>query len=202
MVSDEPIEGRCNARAGENAEGYCEHYPKKDDVGEPINGRCRMHGGDGNSGPPTGSANGLKHGVRADPTNLRSHLETGEEEFLEQLVGSWIDVAPFGPDHPAVERLEVLAVKAIQERRGEGEILNEIAVDQPVGVSDEGKPVTRMDEHYLARFTSRLSKDIRMGLKDLGCLPDPQTAQAAATRSAAEILADAVDRASSDGSDA
>lgn len=35
MVSETPTDGRCNARAGENNEGYCEAWPVTDENGVP-----------------------------------------------------------------------------------------------------------------------------------------------------------------------
>ena len=145
----------------------------------------------GNSGgsPPEGNTNALTHGVTADPTHLMDELESEEQEFVEQLAGSFLEVASFDHDSPLVERLQITCIKAVQERRGEREIARDgPMVEKVVSVSEGGEEHTERDEHYLAKFTSRLSKDIRLSLKDLGCLPDPDSQQAEATESLAQVL--------------
>ncbi len=147
-------------------------------------------GNKGGPGAPEGNTLALKHGVTADPTHLLDELEPDEQEFVEQLAGSFLEIAPFDHDSPLVERLQITCIKAVQERRGEREIVRDgPTVEKVVSVSEDGEEHTERDEHHLARFTSRLSKDIRLSLKDLGCLPDPDTQQAEATESLAQVLA-------------
>ena len=141
-------------------------------------------------GAPESNSNALTHGVTADPTGLLDEFEPEERQFVEQLAGALLDIAPFGTDDPRFERLQLTCVKAVQERRGEREIARDgPTVERVVGTREDGTPITQDEEHYLAKFTSRLSKDIRLNLKDLGCLPDPESQQAEATESLASVLA-------------
>jgi len=158
--------------------------------GEPPKGNDNAVGNDGGHGPE-GNTNALKHGVRADPANLADHLTDDEQAFVDAFTERYVEIAPFDRDDPRTERLAMAAVKVVQERRGEREIARDGAtVERTVGVSEGGTEHTTPDEHHLARFTSRLSKDVRMTLKDLGCLPDPDSEQADATRSLAQVLSD------------
>ncbi|EMA41447.1 hypothetical protein C447_01295 [Halococcus hamelinensis 100A6] len=117
-------------------------------------------------------------------------LEPEEQEFVERLAGSFLETASFGPESPLATILTTVCVKIVQERRGEREIARDgPTVEKVVGKQEDGTPIVEKDEHYLAKFTSRLSKDIRLSLKDLGCLPDPDSQQAEATESLAQVLA-------------
>lgn len=162
--------------------------------GNPIQPNPAPEGNDyavGNSGggAPEGNTNALTHGVTADPTGLMDELEPKERTFVEQLAGSLLDIAPFNADDPRFERLQITCVKAVQERRGEREIARDgPTVERFVGTREDETPITQEEEHYLAKFTSRLSKDIRLSLKSLDCLPDPDSRQAEATESLAQVL--------------
>lgn len=189
MVSEEPTEGRCNAGAGENSEGYCEAWPVTDDDGEPINGRCRMHGGKG-SGAPEGNGNAITHGATADPTNLFENLDDDEREWVDAHVQAFLDAKP-DADETAVERLEVLATRMLMERRGLGQLLSEgLSRSKVVGMTDYGEPVRDEEAHYLNRVVNDHNQTIRMNLKDWGFLNDPDSQKADSMRSIADILSE------------
>jgi len=75
MVSEEPTEGRCNAKAGSDKDGFCEAYP--------VDGsdRCRMHGGK-DSGAPEGNTNSVSHGAYADQSNLYNDVFSDAERQI------------------------------------------------------------------------------------------------------------------------
>lgn len=192
MVSDEPRDGRCGAHL-ERRGGYCERWPTKDSDGSPINGRCPNHGGvvGENHGPPKGSANYFEHGATAAPLNLLENdlLEEEDVRWIQGLVDAYLREAPFGPDSPKVERLTRTCCMIFQEWSGQRHILEEgMAVEDVVGVTDQGEPVLRTDEHYLCQRIDRLNDKIRMNLKDLGLLDDPDSQRAGAEQDKVSAL--------------
>jgi len=196
MVSETPTEGRCNGKAGEDREGFCESYPVKDDDGEPITGRCRMHNGYG-EGIPEGNGNAITHGATAKPGNLYNHLEEDEREWVDSLVAGYIEVAPFGFEDPRRERLTRYCIMIYQEWAAASEVEKAGASEsQPIGVNDSGEPVVRREEHHLSKRELALNTKVRQGLKSLDCLPG--SGSEAAGETVAQIFAAAVERASED----
>lgn len=152
---------------------------------------------EGNSGgepAPKWNTRAMTHGATCAPSQARRTFSESEHELADILVAGWLEHAPFDADSALTQRLEATAVRSVLEARGLAAVSEEIAVDRIRGVTEDGEAITELDEHYLARFTSQLSKDIRMTLKDLGCLPDPDSQQADAQRSIADVFATAVDR--------
>lgn len=146
---------------------------------------------EGNSGgaPPECNQNARSHGVFSTPEFLIDDLDENELEWIEAITDGYLEVAPFGPEDPRAERLAMTAVKVYQSWAAENAMLRDgLSEEQTVGVTDSGDVVTETDAHHLRRASSQLSKEVRLTLKDLGCLPDPDSQQAAATRSLAEVL--------------
>lgn len=194
MSSDDPPEtvpGPEEWCGAENRRGEpCRRWPTKDEDGNVINGRCPRHGGK-STGPPKGSANYFEHGATAAPLNLVENDLIAEEDvrWIQGLVDAYLEEAPFGPDSPKVERLTRTCCMIFQEWAGQKHILEEgMAVEDIVGVTDEGEPVLRTDEHYLCQRIDRLNDKIRMNLKDLGLLDDPESQRAGAEQSKVEAL--------------
>lgn len=182
MPSDEPKPDRCGAQCRNG--GYCTQYP--------VNGseRCRMHGGKG-SGAPTGNGNAITHGARSDPTNLYRHLDDDARAWVDKLVAGYLEEAPFGEDSPKVERLQMTCVVIYQEWAAREVVLREGPSEEvTIGVNEAGMPVARTDEHHLTATASTHNQTVRMNLKDLGLLDDPESQQADSMRSIAEILSE------------
>ena len=147
--------------------------------------------GNSGGGAPVNNLNAMQHGVHAAPDNIAQDFSSAEKAFVNAFERRYLEVAPFDRDDPRAEQLAMAAVKEVQAWRGEQEIAKDgPSVEKVVGTDADGNPVIDRDEHPLARFTSRLSRDVRMILKDLGCLPDPDSEQAEATRSLADVLSD------------
>lgn len=149
-------------------------------------GKCVYHGGR-STGPKDTSEtrfNGLTHGATGDPANLLAVVDSDAREWIVSLADGWVSIAPFERDDPRYERLLITAAKAWQEWSGDREV---IAADFTVDrLTESGE--TQPDTHYLAAFTSRLNRDIRANLKDLGVLGD----ETAAGDSLADLFATAV----------
>lgn len=185
---------RCNAECRDGTR--CQNWP--------ISGssRCRMHGGQ-STGPPVGSANNFKHGATANPANLPAHLDDEDVAWIQALVEGYLEEAPFGPDSPKVERLTRTCVMIYQEWAGQEAILqqgmgvgkmtrsegpegNERGID--VTVTADGEMIAQTEEHYLCKRIDRLNDKIRMNLKDLGLLDDPDSQRADAEQGKAEAI--------------
>lgn len=190
MSTPEPLPDRCGARTRDGQ--YCERYPCEGSK------RCPNHGGQ-STGPPKGSANNLKHGATAAPINLLNHLDDDKLEWVEALVDGYLKEADFGPESPKVERLTRTCVMIYQEWAGQEAIFNEgMAVDDVVGVTEQGEPVVRNDEHYLCRRIDRLNDKIRHNLKDLGLMDDPRSQKADAEQGKITALRELMQEADSE----
>lgn len=185
MSNPEPTEGRCNSHPTQDG-GYCANYPSVDEDGNPVNGRCPMHGGETPTkeenpdvGAPEGSANALKHGARGDPANLYDNLDAEEQQAIDDLFSQYLSVAPFDADDGRAERLHMTAVVAFQEAIARGIIQRDgMLVEQTIGASEDGMPIKQTAPHYLLSVASSLNSDVRMNLKDLGLLDDPESQKA------------------------
>lgn len=191
MSNTEPVEGLCNAQTRDG--GYCGKRP--------VTGseRCRYHGGF-STGPPKGSANALKSGATASPINLYNNLEDEDLAFVEELRDAYLEIAPFTADDPRAERLLRISVMIYQEWKGQEQVLEQgMAVSKlrrsegPDGsekeleltVTADGEMIAQTEEHYLCARIDRLNDKIRHNLKDLGCLPDPESSSG---ESVAQVL--------------
>ncbi len=165
-------------------QGYCEKYPSK---GED---RCHLHAG---GGPAEGNTNAMTHGLYAQRTNFYQALGDDDQAFIEAMVDSWIEQAPFGRDNPgmvntlyrcAIDQLRAwFAVDEFVDDNGSVEGITKV---QEVEI--DGQYVELEDEHPANMPYSRLSNDIRMELKDLGIYDSPEQQQAEATSSLAQKL--------------
>lgn len=167
-------------------QGYCEKYPMKEADTEV----CYSHQG---GGAAEGNTNAMTHGLYAQRTNFYQALGHEDKAFIEAMVDSWVDQAPFGRDNPgmvntlyrvAIDQLRAwFAVDDFVDENGDLEGLTKV---QEVEI--DGEYVELEDEHPANMPYSRLSNDIRMELKDLGVYSDPETQKAEATKSLAQKL--------------
>lgn len=176
MATEQPTEGRCNAKAWLNEEeredpdasksGFCESYP--------VDGSstCRMHFGtvDERPGAPEGNQNPKTHGIYSDELNLYNHLTDEEKGFIDDIAKGYLEYAPFGPEHPLTERLYRTCTMMYQEWKAAGKV-------ESVGPSENRKVavgetvVYRDEEHHLSRRELSLNTKVRDSLQKLGCLP-------------------------------
>lgn len=174
--------------------GRCEATAKTTDerCGQPAtgeHGKCYFHGG-GGSGASEDNDNAITHGATADPTGLYDKLEDDAQNWVDEHVQAYIAEAP-DADQSDVERLQVIVVRMLMERRGLGRLLEEgLSRSKVVGQTDYGEPIRDEEEHYLNRVVNDHNQTIRMNLKDWGFLNDPESQQAESMRSIAEILSE------------
>ena len=161
------------------------------------NGTCKFHGGKSNGdGGPHGNAKALKHGAYSKPGNLLNHLDADAEAWVFSLYDSYLEAAPFdASDEGKAERLLMTSVKVYQEWSAEEVLLREGQSESVEVAVSGGEVIVRDEEHHLRKTANSLNDKVRHTLKDLGVLDDPDSKQADATRSLAEVLGEAAEEA-------
>lgn len=201
MVSNTPTEGRCNAGAGENKDGFCEAWPVTDRNGDPRNGRCRMHGGnntgsDGRGAPegnqnalqndgggaPIGNNNRETHGMSAKAENWYSNHWQEVDEEVQQLTDVIVNHIGFeyGVHDFRIGQIMEIVVMQKQMEKGNKFIESEGVMKKEKVATQDGV-VFKDSENPALKAKSRLFRDIQKGLKDYGLLeesPEMQSAQA------------------------
>ena len=166
-------------------QGFCERYPMKE-----ID-RCYVHQG---GGAPEGNTNPMKHGLYAQRTNYYNALEDDDKEFVEAMVDAWIGMSPYERDNVGiVNELYRCAIDQLRAWGGieefvNGDELEGLTKEMVIGVSESGQPITAEDEHPVNMAYSRLDRDVRTKLKELGIYDSPEKQQADATESLAQKL--------------
>lgn len=163
--------------------GYCERYPMDC-------GRCYVH-----KKAPKGNTRAMTHGLTAQRTNYYEAQDEEDKEFIEAMVDSWIESAPFGRDNVAkVNELYRIAVDQHRLWNATDEYVDEGMVTETVVDYDPEKgKITTDDGNPVNLPYSRLDRDLFKKLKELGCLSDPDSQQAEATMSLAQKLSGLAD---------
>lgn len=178
-------------------QGYCEHWPMHDRK------RCNNHSKvdpkemEGND-RAKGTANGMKHGLYARRTNYYQALDEEDQLFVEGMVDSWLEDAPFDRDNAAklneLYRIAIdqhRAMNALDEYVEDGELegmTKEVTVDYD---PDTGE-ITALDEHPVNLPYSRLDRDIVKKLGELNIL-DSNDIDEETTESIAKLLSAGAD---------
>lgn len=165
--------------------GYCEKYPMRD----AEHGRCYTHQG---GGAPEGNGNAIKHGMYAQRTTFYQSLDEEDKQFIEALVDSWIQNAPFDRDNVAmVNELYRCGIDQLRAWSGIDEMVEDGSYAGLVKEQEvfDGEEVHEIEEEHPANLPySRLDNDIRSKLKDIGVYDSPEAQQADATESLAKKL--------------
>jgi len=167
-------------------QGYCERYEMND------KNRCYVH--KGGNGPGEGNTNSIKHGLYAQRTNYYKALGEEDREFVEAMVDSWLEQAPYGRDNKAM--VNELYRAAIDQHRAWGGIDSYVGEDGEIqGLTDEFEQETESGEVIEVEMEqpqniaySRLDGDVRQKLRDHGIYDDPESQKADATMSLAKKL--------------
>ena len=166
-------------------QGYCERYPMRD----ADHGRCYVHQG---GGAPDGNGNAITHGMYAQRTNFYQSLSAEDKQFIEALVDSWVQQAPFNRDNVSmINELYRCAVDQLRVWSGIDEMVEDGSYAGLVKEQEvfDGEEVHEIEEENPVNLPySRLDNDIRSKLKDLGIYSDPESQQADATESLAKKL--------------
>ena len=157
----------------------------------PMNGqnRCRMHGGaTEDAGAPEGNGNAETHGLLADREQWFDRHREDCEELVRAIVASYVEDAPFGWDATAkVDQLCEIAIDQVRLRHS-NEWLDDFLTEQTVSVTENGQEITRLEENPAHMPRDRIKRTNANILKDLGVMDDPDSAQADATATLAEVI--------------
>jgi len=168
-------------------EGYCERYP--------MNGKnnCYVHRGNEGGTCEASKQNAIKHGLHAQRTNYYQALGQEDKEFVEAMVDSWIEMAPYDRDNVGI--LNELYRAAIDQHRAWGGIDSYVEDGEIQGLTHEVEQETESGEVIEVEMEqpqniaySRLDGDVRQKLRDLNVYSSPEAEQAEATMSLAKKL--------------
>jgi hypothetical protein len=170
---------------------YCAHRAGKrtDHSGE---GRCYLHGGCSRSANE-GNDYATKHGLNADRQKYYDKKSAEEQEWIDSIVESILDDAPFGPD--AKYKLEMVRNVAIDmhKMKNANDYIDEKGVvhrDKTVGYTDSGKPIKMDEENTINIAYDRLDRATTRKLEKLGVLDDPESQKAEAQENIANELSE------------
>jgi len=156
-------------------------------------GVCRFHGGLGGDvgdegGAPEGNAKAETHGLTADREKWFERHRDDAEPLVRALVESYVEDAPFGFENTAkVDQLCEVAIDQARLRHS-NEYLDEFLTEQIVSVTEDGQEVTRLEENPAHMPRDRIKRTNAKILKQLGIMDDPDSAQAEATSTLAEVI--------------
>lgn len=169
--------------------GYCKNRAgfRTNHVGE---GRCYLHGGISVS---HGTNYAEKHGLYADRQNYYDNRRPTEQQWIDSIVESILDDAPFGPE--AKYKLEMVRNVAIDmhKMKNANDYIDEKGVvhkDKTVGYTDDGKPIKMDEENVLNIAYDRLDRATTRKLEKLGVLDDPESQKAEAQKNIANELSE------------
>lgn len=188
MSKDMPVTNRCNAISSDG--GYCMRYPATDRDGDVINGRCYIHGGHPNMGQdsPEDAADAVA--IDTNRSEYYQKLSATDQIWVDKVVETFVNRADFTEEDLGLhEILREVAIDLHKIRRGNNELYEDgLTQDVVVDTDEDGNPVTGERENNLNLPIDRLEKTTIKRLKELGCLPDPDSDQAEATQTLAEVL--------------
>ena len=195
MPSEEPLEDKCGAHVKQIPEGmdeaFCEHPAgfRTDHTGD---GRCYLHGGcvrssvEGNNFRET-------HGLYSDRQSYYEHRDDKECAWIDAVVESLLDDAPFGDDPPfaKLQMIRNIAIDMHKLQRANDYIDEKGVVDRDktVGYTDDGNPIKMDEENVLNVAYDRLNRTMTRQLKELSILDSPDSQQAEAQANIASELA-------------
>lgn len=152
-------------------------------------GKCRFHRGtspDGSSHENNGNAE--THGLTSDPQKYYQRQDDADQERIDDWAESWARRADYElPGYDTI--LHETAVTLHQIHAADEYIAEEgVIVDQVIASTESGQPIVSEDENPAFLLKSRAMKDVIRTLKEFGCLDDPDSQQAAATKTLAEVV--------------
>jgi len=176
------FDGFCNNRAGF----------KTDHVGA---GRCTYHGG--SAGAPEKNTNAAKHHLYTQRTNYYETRTAEEQLWIDELVRSMMEDAPFGADNfQKFQMIREIAIDMHKKRQSNDYTAEEGLIKENVVRDDDGDPmmqdgelVTDTDENPVNLTYDRLDRTMTRKMKELGLLDDPESQKAESGQSIAEQLA-------------
>ena len=168
---------------------YCANKAgfRTDHVGD---GRCYLHGG-GSKTANEGNNYAETHGLYADRQNYYSNRSTEEQQWIDGVVESLLDDAPFDADNMAkLQMVRNIAIDMHKQQRA-NDYIDEVGVvnkDKTTGYTEDGRPIKEDVENVLNVAYDRLNRTMTRQMKELGILDDPDSQQAEANQNIANEL--------------
>ena len=168
---------------------YCANKAgfRTDHVGD---GRCYLHGG-GSKTANKGNNYAETHGLYADRQNYYSNRSTEEQQWIDGVVESLLDDAPFDADNMAkLQMVRNIAIDMHKQQRA-NDYIDEVGVvnkDKTTGYTEDGRPIKEDVENVLNVAYDRLNRTQTRQMKELGLLDDPDSQQAEANQNIANEL--------------
>jgi hypothetical protein len=189
----------CNARIREHRVpddwnqdvAYCANKAgfRTDHTGD---GRCYLHGGAAKT-VQKGNNNAEKHGLYSDRQNYYEHRSSEEQAWIDAVVESLLDDAPFDSNNMAkLQMVRNIAIDMHKQQRA-NDYIDEVGVvnkDKTVGYTDDGRPIKEDQENVLNVAYDRLNRTQTRQMKELGLLEDPDSQQAEAEQNIASELSE------------
>jgi len=198
MPSKEPQDDKCAARVSnipeewDVDEAFCSNPQgfRTDHFGD---GRCYLHGGAATS-VNEGNTYNEKHGLYTQRQTYYENRTEGEQAWIDGIVESLLDDAPFG-DNPPFAKLQMVRNIAIDMHKLQraNDYIDEKGLvdrDKTVGYTDDGKPIKVDEENVLNVSYDRLNRTMTRQLKELGILDDPDSEKAEAQANIAKELSE------------
>lgn len=197
MPTKEPEDDLCGARIRphrvpeewDQDVGYCANRSgfRTTHFGE---GRCYLHGG-ATRNVNRGNNHAEKHGLYAERQNYYNNRSRQEQQWIDAVVESLLDDAPFGPESFAkLQMLRNIAIDMHKQQRA-NDYIDEVGVverDKTIGYTEQGKPILEDQENALNIAYDRLTRTTTRQLKELGLLDDPESQKAEAQTNIAREL--------------
>ncbi len=166
-------------------------------------GRCYLHGGASRSAN-MGNNNGETHGLYSDRQNYYTHRGESEQAWIDAVVESLLDDAPFdGTNMAKLQMVRNIAIDMHKQQRANNYIDNVGVVnkDKTVGYTDDGRPIKEDVENALNVAYDRLNRTMTRQMKELGILDDPESQKADSQNNIANELSQLRDARKSDDND-
>lgn len=197
MSHKQKTEGYCNAEIREHRVpdewdqdvAYCANRAgfRTDHFEE---GRCYLHGG-GSKTANEGNNYAEKHGLYADRQNYYKNRSAEEQQWIDAVVESFLDDAPFGKDSFAklqMVRNIAIDMHKVQDANTFIDQSGLVQQDKTVGYSQDGKPIKEDKENPVNVTYDRLNRTMTRQLKELSILDSPDKKDADAKQNIANEL--------------
>lgn len=198
MAHKEKTDGYCNAKIREHRVpdewdqdvGYCANRAghRTDHFDE---GRCYLHGGCAVSASE-GNNWAEKHGLYADRQNYYKNRSSKEQAWIDAVIESLLDDAPFDSDNFAkMQMIRNIAIDMhkLQNANSFIDSAGLVSKDKTVGYGPDGKPIKEDKENPINITYDRLNRTMTRQLKELSILDSPDSQQAEADQNIANELA-------------
>lgn len=201
MAHKERKDEFCNAKIREHRVpddwdqdvGYCANRSgfRTEHFGE---GRCYLHGGAAATANK-GNNYAEKHGLYADRQNYYKNRSTKQQAWIDAVVESLLEDAPFDADNFAkMQMLRNVAIDMHKQKDANNFIDKSglVRENEIVGYGgpNDDKPIMEDKENPINITYDRLTRTMTRQLKELGILDDPESQKAEASENLANELSE------------